>query len=373
MGGSGPDRRPGAATPWELWNLHALWPEATATDLEDFRRRRAAVLAREREALAGLWSGDKGILSPGHAFLSRNPDLCRGLVTTLHQGPYALVLEILLAAGASPLVLVSEAARRINEERTGRLVAHLGYGTAIDWLPVEDRRSLPRLVRGLRDGRPVVAYLDGNLGADGYAGTRDRGLLYQLPGRAIHVLTGLARLATRAGAPIHQVAVHWDEAGLPAWERGATRTPARGDDPGVLTRRLYDWCFGQVLARPEQWSFWGMLREAATCFSRSELADDPLTTGLQQDYIRAFRNCLTRTPGTARLLLEHQVEVWPGDVLADLSCDRFYRAAGLADSDLEPLRTGTPTLAELSEQHGSVWVGFHGLRLCLLGMARLGG
>ena len=116
-----------------------------------------------------------------------------------------------------------------------------------------------------------------------------------------------------------------------------------------------------------------MLREAATCFSRSELADDPLTAGLQRDYIRAFRTCLTRTPGTARLMLEHQVEVWPGDVLADLSCDRFYRAAGLADSDLEPLRRGNPTLAELSEQHGSVWVGFHGLRLCLLGMARLGG
>ncbi|MBU2503256.1 hypothetical protein KJ682_18150, partial [bacterium] len=66
------------------------------------------------------------------------------------------------------------------------------------------------------------------------------------------------------------------------------------------------------------------------------------------------------------------VEVWREAFLADLSADRFYPAAGLRDQDLEILRTGRPTLAELSEYHGRAWVGFHGLRLCLLGMARLG-
>ena len=74
-----------------------------------------------------------------------------------------------------------------------------------------------------------------------------------------------------------------------------------------------------------------------------------------------------------RLILEKEVEVWPGDVLADLSEDRFYPAAGLGDRDLDPLRQGKPTLAEMTECHGLAWVRFHGLRLCLLGMARLGG
>jgi len=73
------------------------------------------------------------------------------------------------------------------------------------------------------------------------------------------------------------------------------------------------------------------------------------------------------------LILEKDVEVWPGDVLADLSEDRFYTAAGMQDTDLDPLRSGHPTLAELNDFHGEAWVRFHGLRLCLLGMARLGG
>jgi hypothetical protein len=358
---------------WELWNLRALWPDATVADLSGLKRRRAAILAREREALAGLWSGDQAILTPGHRFLARHPDLRGGLLATLHLGPYALVLEMLLQAGLSPLVLVSEAARRANEDRTHRLAERLGYTARVHWLPVEERRSLPRLLRALRDGQPVVAYLDGNLGRDGYDGTRDRGLRYRLPGRTIRVRSGLARLAVRAGAPVHQVSVYWGAAGLPVWERGPTRRPRRDDDPAALSRRLHDWCFGQVLARPEQWSFWGMLRQAAACFGRTSLEGEPVSAGLRRDYERAFRTCLEHTPHTARLLLEHTVEVWPGDVLADLTCDRFYPAAGLADGDLDPLRGGRPTLAELSAHHGAAWVGFHGLRLCLLGMARLGG
>ncbi len=94
---------------------------------------------------------------------------------------------------------------------------------------------------------------------------------------------------------------------------------------------------------------------------------------MREDFRRAYDACLERSPETVRLLLEKEVEVWPGDVLADLTEDRFYPAAGMADDDLESLRGGTPTLAELTVQHGQAWVRFHGLRLCLLGMARLGG
>ena len=95
--------------------------------------------------------------------------------------------------------------------------------------------------------------------------------------------------------------------------------------------------------------------------------------GLRSDFQRSYAACLERSPDTVRLILEKAVEVWPGDVLADLSEDRFYPAAGLSDQDLEPLRRDHPTLAELIAYHGESWVRFHGLRLCLLGMARLGG
>ena len=66
-------------------------------------------------------------------------------------------------------------------------------------------------------------------------------------------------------------------------------------------------------------------------------------------------------------------EILDRGVLVDLEDDRFYDARGLRDEDLAPLRTGQPTLSDLTEVHGEAWVRFHGLRLCLLGLARLCG
>ena len=60
---------------WELWNIRALWPDADLENLAEIKRRQDAFLAREREALAGLWTGDRVILAPGHGFLDANPQL----------------------------------------------------------------------------------------------------------------------------------------------------------------------------------------------------------------------------------------------------------------------------------------------------------
>ncbi|MFO7608066.1 MAG: hypothetical protein R6X35_02535 [Candidatus Krumholzibacteriia bacterium] len=382
--GSGPGRRPGGGTPavdaaaaadrWELWNLRAFWPDAGPADLAGMKARRAAILAREREALAGLWSGDEVILSPGHGFLAAAPDLTRGLVVSLHQGPYQLVPEIFLAAGRTPLVLASPAARDHNRDRSERLAARLGYRGRIAWLDVTRRADLRRFLAGVRDpGQAVIAYLDGNLGSGGYGQTRDRGLPYRLPGRDLRVRTGLARLAVRLGCPIHPVAVHWGADGRPAWSRGPVLRPGRQADPDAVAELLWDWCFSEVMARPEQWRMWPMLKESSACFAADQADAQVVPLGLRRDYERAFAACLDRAPGTVRLCLERDTEVWPGDVLVDLEGDRFFPAAGLRDEDLGPLRTGRPTLAQLTDYHGLAWVQFHGLRLCLLGLARLGG
>jgi len=372
--GPAPGRRePTPDEVWELWNLRALRPGATADDLVAWKERRRRVLAREREALAGLWSGITDVLVPGHRFLADNPELRSGLVVSMHLGPYALVLEPYLAAGRSPRVLVTDEARRRNEPLTAKMATHLGHGADVTWLNLGDRRTLRRVLRALREDEVVVAYLDGNLGEDGFAGTRDQGLDFELPGRTIRLRTGLARLAVRTGAPIHPVCVYWDDDGQPVWRRGKTVYPERDDDPAELTRRLFTWCFDEIVARPEQWTFWAMLKESAACFATAATDGVTVPPALRRDYARAFGICLARSPQTARLRLERAVAVWPGEVLVDLEDDRFYDARGLQDEDLAPLRTGQPTLADLTEVHGEAWVRFHGLRLCLLGLARLCG
>ncbi len=374
--GSGPGGRPAgpADEHWELWNLRALWPDAGPADLAALKRRRAAILAREREALAGLWSGGGAVRVPGHRLLAATPHQAEGRVVAMAQGPYQLLLEIFLDQGRDPLVLATPEARALNAERADTLAARLGAAGRIGWLDAADRGDLRRLVAEVARGRrPVIVYLDGNLGAGGYTATRDRGLLYRLPGRDLRVRAGLARLAVRLGRPLHPVAVHWDRDGLPAWTRGPVLRPGRRDDPARLARTLWDWCFSEIMAHPEQWRMWPMLKESWACFADGRADALAVPAGLRRDYIRAFAACLVRRRSTVRLCLEGAVEVWPGGVLVDLEGDRFFDADGLEEADLDLLRTGRPTLGVLAAARGEDWVLRHGVRLCLLGLARLGG
>ncbi len=358
---------------WELWNLRALQPDAGREDLLEIKRRQELVLAREREALAGLWTGDRDILAPGHGFLEKNPELAAGVTVSMHLGPYQLLAEPYLAAGLEPAILLNRRAMESFQPATGKFLKRLGHKKAIQWIPVGHKSFVPQLVRAIRSGRPVLVYLDGNSGDKGMEETRTRGLRYRLPGREIRVRTGLARLVCRLGCPVHRVSLHWTDHWDLVWRRDPTLTWGRRDHPDLVTRVLFDWCFGRIMARPEQWQYWAMLRESSSCFGSTRLDDARVPTGLRDDFQQAYAICMERSPETVKLILEKKVEVWPGDVLADLTEDRFYRAAGLKDEDLEPLRQGQPTLAALNAWHGQAWVRFHGLRLCLLGMARLGG
>lgn len=358
---------------WELWNIRAFWPEAGPEDLERIRTGRQEVLAREREAFAGLWSGDRGLLAPGHEFFAKHPELRSGVIVSLHLGPYKLLPEIYLDAGISPVVLVNEEALEQMRPEVEATRERLGLSTPITWIAVGAKGFVLDLMRAARSGRPILVYFDGNSGGDGFVGTRDQGLPYALPGREVRIRTGLARLICRLSLPVHCVSVHWEEGGTLAWS--LEETPAWGprDDPDRVTRLLADWMFAMIRQFPAQWHFWTMLKESCSCFGSAQMSGSQVPMGLRGDYQRAYDSCCDRSSATVRLVLQSEIEVWPGQVLADLTDDRFFDAAGLSDADLDALRCGEPTLAELEQMHGEAWVRFHGLRLCLLGMARLGG
>lgn len=358
---------------WELWNIRALWPEADLEYLAEIKRRQDTILAREREALAGLWAGDQVVLAPGHGFLDRHPELTEGITLSLHIGPYQLLAEPFLAAGLDPVILLNKSALKSFKEPTEGFLRKLGHKSRVHWIAVGEKGFARDLVRAVADRRPVLVYMDGNSGSQGMAETRQRGMAYRLPGREIRLRTGLARLMCRLGCPVHPVTLYWDEDDQLIWQKEPSQSWQRTDDPQAITRMLFDWAFHQIMTRPEQWHYWAMLRESSSCFGTSILENTAVPSALREDFQKSFRICLERSPETVKLLLEHEATVWPGDVLADLTNDRFYPASGLRDSDLDILRQARPTLAELCEMHGNAWVEFHGLRLCLLGLARLGG
>ena len=358
---------------WELWNIRALWPEADLEFLARIKRRQDRWLAREREALACLWAGDQELLAPGRSFLAEHPELRSGVILSLHIGGYQWLAEPFMQAGVDVACLLNESARKTFQGPIEALRRRFGLPGQVEWIAVGESSFVKDLMKAVRAGKPVFVFLDGNSGSQGMAETRDRGMAYHLPGREIRVRTGLARLFCRLECPVHPVLAPWDERGFPRWQKEPTQRWHRSDNPEDVTRRLFDWAFQEIKLRPEQWQFWAMLRESSACFARGSLDQGTVPEALRRDFGRSFQICVDRAPQTARLILEHEARVWPGDVLADLTDDRFYPAAGLRDQDLDILRENHPTLSRLCQEHGQAWVEFHGLRLCLLGLARLGG
>jgi len=358
---------------WELWNLRALQPQAGLADLAALKRRQLRIRRCEQGLQATVARGDQDHFTPGRCFLAANPDLASGLIVTMHIGPYQLLPEPFLTAGITPAVLLNREAFGRLRSRAERLQVWLRVAGQLDWIPIDSPYFVRKMITALREKRPLLVFLDGNGGLGGSERTREQGMMYSLPGRDIRVRTGLGRLIARLRCPVHPLVVRWGENGEVVWRRQTGLDLDTGEDPERITRRLYDWGFGEVLNTPEQWSYWDMLKGSYACFSRSRLEADRMPGSVRADFDRAFRICLDRSPDTVRLTLTKKVEVWPGDVLANLTDDCFYEAAGLAEGHLEALGAGRQTLAGLCRRFGREWVRFHGLRLCLLDLAHLQG
>jgi hypothetical protein len=361
------DRRP-----WELWQLRSLFPRSGMADLEQLQRKRLQVQQCERAGLAGMARGLETLLRPGRRFLAGHAELRSGLLVTMHVGPYQLLPEPFLQAGIDLGILLNPEAHERFRRRAEqyRRLSHLRG--RIHWVPIDEASFVRRLVALLRRQVPVLFFLDGNGGLGGLKRTREQGMIYHLPGREIRVRSGIGRLLVRLDVPVHPVVVRWHENGGVLWRKGSSRSFAATDDPCEVTRRLYDWGFGEVMASPEQWTYWEMLKRSAACFSRSRLLEPVPPPVIRRDLRRALAIMLRRAPAVARIDLIAEVEVWPGDLIVDLGGERFFSAEGITSEDLHRLRQG-PTLAELMRTRGAAWVEFHVLRLCLLGLARLRG
>jgi len=358
-----------SARAWALWNLRALQPHADAATLAQLEARRERIRALEERVLTRGRGDTAGLLRDARAFFQAHPELRRGLVLSLHMGPYGLLPALYLAAGVEPSVVLDGAALERIRPDVERRRGQLGLSGAIRWITTDRPLFAVRMLRDLRAGTPVVVFLDGNAGAGGLRATRDDGMPYRLPGRTIRVRTGLGRLIRRTGCPVHAVSVRWRDDGGLAWRcvrpgEWNHRATAR-----QITRQLYDWLFDEVARSPEQWGFWPMLARTSECFTSTALAGGEGPEVLAARRAR-FAGARERA-ATVRARLAAGVQVWEPDILADQERQRFWTAAGLRDEDLTALRDAEPTLDELAARHGVVWVDHHLRRLHLLGLVEL--
>ena len=363
-----PAHNPSPRRRWDLWNLQALDPDASAATLAALESGRRACDELARRILRDGEGDHAQLRAEARAFLSAHRELHRGLVLGLHLGPYSLIPGLYLDLGLSPVVLLDRAAHDRLRADADRQRRALGLSGEPEWLVTDRPAFAGRLLRCLREGRPVLVFLDGNSGEGGMAATRDRGLTYRLPGRDLRVRTGLGRLLGHAHCPVHALTVRWRPDGSLLWEAGAPEPWPAGADPATVTVRLYDWLFAEVRRSPEQWSAWGMLGAASACFASERLAVDPLE--LQRREIR-FLDALAHRPDRVRIALRAGVEVWEPGILADTRGEAFYAAEGLRDASLDLLRAASPTLTELRALCGRRWVEGHARRLATLGLADL--
>ncbi len=362
---------------WDLWLLRALQPTAEAADLDALLAARRRWQARLRDLPAGPPVVDREPAVCGRSLLAGDSALRSGVVLGVQLGPHPCLLEPFLAAGLPVTVVASGAWAHRWQPVVAAMAGRLGRPNVVDWLIADEPARRRRLREVVRRGGPIVTFADdgGPDATPGTAGglfdTTGRTVIYRLPGREIRVATALARWLCEENLAVHPVAVRWRDDGRSAvLTRQPTQRWSRRHDPGAVTQLLYDWVFHEVAADVSQWSAWSML--AAGILAAAGGANRrAVTPGLRRDYERAFRQCLDRAAALVEVELETDLEVWPGGVLADLTHDRFYQAAGLVDRDLAPLRDGCPTLAALSARRGCAWVETHIQRLCLLGLARL--
>jgi hypothetical protein len=349
---------------WDLWNLRTLFPAWGEAELTEVQRAGAAHDARQQELFADPVAAARRFEPSARQVLADQPALATGLTISLHLGPYSLAPVPWLITGHDVHVLVNRSSLAEIQPIYDELQAVLHLEGQIHWVPIEGGRFALRLLRALRCRESVFAFLDGNDGLEGSEGTLQRGIVHHLPGRAIRVRTGLARLALGLGCPVHSLVTVWDDQGGFAWQAGPSWQWPRGTTPAAATEQLFSWAFALIRRHPAQWRVWSMLTGVYDGFRPVAPPAGPDAADPWQVATAAYRH--------RQLVWRREIALWPGDMLEDVAESCFYTAEGLSAAELDPLqRRATFSPAEAAGWFGQAWVDTHLPRLVALGFLGL--
>ena len=364
---------------WDLWNLRAICPSATPVDLERLQAESRRLDRLQERLLRDPDAAQRRFAPAARAFFAAHPAMHRGLLLSLHLGPYSLAPVPWLLAGCDVRVLVNRQSHQEIAPIYEVMQSRLRLPGRIHWSPITGRSFVVSLARTLRGGGLVLAYLDGNDGRGGLASTLAAGLRFELPGREIRVRTGLARLAIRLGCPVHGVVTCWDHTDNLTWRRGPSWTWSRTTDPDRATCEIFTWGFDQIRQQPEQWRCWSILPSVYDALGRPSCDGPESGTGpaatdqsVATAGADAGRSTTTEAPPLSsddqrRIRWRKPATLWPGNLLEDVSGSCFYDATGLTAQQLHALQAmPAPTVAELAARFGKDFVALHVRRLLAL-------
>jgi hypothetical protein len=181
------------------------------------------------------------------------------LIALFHYGPHRDLLADLACLGVPFIAPVAKQA--YFECRALAAKAPPSFDRAMQLFEVEDPRVGMALLRGLKQGRTGLIYVDGNMGPDGHK-VQEGAVEVDFLGLKIRVKAGIARLARSMKLPILPVMTRLSPGG-PCLRYGAwidahadslECARARGDETSVM-QALYDELAREVAADPAQWEF----------------------------------------------------------------------------------------------------------------------
>lgn len=219
-------------------------------------------IAREN-AVARLWFGrDTKAIAAGerperivHASVIRKlrAEGRGALVCSMHLGPFPYVPVALAELGCSVMAYAAEEVRAGVERSWLEAAQH--QGASFEALTASSSRDALRAVRGLRAGKFLALYMDGQ-----FAASRDQHRSdFHFLGQDLYMRTGPALLAATAKVPIVLAACYWDAIGQRIVRFSDLIPPpeSRADaDIIARTAELYRWFEPIVAARPGQWPGW---------------------------------------------------------------------------------------------------------------------
>lgn len=193
--------------------------------------------------------------------LNRQPSI----VVTYHTGSYRLLNYLLLRNGVSVALLLS---RDVLNKQGGNMVERvngLDQKVNLRLIDAENPRTGLQLIRALRDGYTIMAYLDGNVGTATRA-NNDNLLVLNFLGGRMRVRKGLAYLAERANVPLRSVLpVRKTGRCVELWlNRDYSPKEDMNDHSFVenATRTLYTDLAQEIKNEPWQWDQWFFLHES---------------------------------------------------------------------------------------------------------------
>lgn len=184
-----------------------------------------------------------------------------GIICTYHTGSYRLVCRLMASAGMSVALLLATAILQTQGKEfldIYRRAAKDHPGASLTLIDAERPASLAAMARAVRQGIPILVYIDGNTGAGAAARSAN---LVDIPfGSArLRVRQGVARFARRMNVPIYPV-----HSSRPEWRHihFECKKPLLPDvkpvntDDLTCTARLYAPLNGLLETAPQEWEGW---------------------------------------------------------------------------------------------------------------------